>query len=120
MDKSKALAAFGALAQETRLSAFRRLLAKYPDAVSAGDLARHCRVPHNTMSSHLATLSRAGLIAASRDGRSMNYRASLDGFRALITFLTRDCCSGRAEICAPVLAGLASFCGPSELESRHG
>jgi ArsR family transcriptional regulator, arsenate/arsenite/antimonite-responsive transcriptional repressor len=114
MDKSKALAALTALAQPTRLAAFRQLVARYPDAVAAGDIARHCRVPHNTMSTHLATLSRAGLIAASRNGRGVNYRASLDGFRALITFLTRDCCSGRAEICAPVLAGLASVCVPTE------
>jgi DNA-binding transcriptional ArsR family regulator len=120
MDKSKALAALTALAQPTRLSAFRRLLAKYPEAVSAGEIARHLKVPHNTMSSHLAILSRGGLIAASRNGRSMNYRANLDGFRALITFLTRDCCNGRSEICAPVLAGLASVCGPSEAESLHG
>jgi len=118
MDKSRAVAALTALAQPTRLSAFRRLLGAYPEGVAAGDIARHCRVPHNTMSTHLTTLARAGLVAARRDGRSVNYRADLGGFRALVTFLTRDCCDGRAEIGAPVLSGLADPCVP--VERAHG
>jgi ArsR family transcriptional regulator len=114
MDTSKALAALTALAQPTRLAAFRRLLAAYPEAVPAGEVARRCKVPHNTMSTHLAALTRAGLVAVQRNGRGMNYRAELDGFRALVTFLTRDCCKGRPEICAPMLADLADPCRPSE------
>jgi DNA-binding transcriptional ArsR family regulator len=99
------------LAQPTRLAAFRRLLAAYPEAVPAGEVARRCKVPHNTMSTHLAALTRAGLVAVRRNGRGMNYRADLDGFRALVTFLTRDCCKGRPEICAPMLA---DPCRPAE------
>jgi ArsR family transcriptional regulator, arsenate/arsenite/antimonite-responsive transcriptional repressor len=112
MDVSKTVAALTALAQPTRLAAFRRLLAAYPEVVAAGALAQHCRVPHNTMSTHLSTLVRARLVAVRRDGRSMNYRADLDGFRALVTFLTRDCCDGRPEICAPMLADLVAPCCP--------
>jgi DNA-binding transcriptional ArsR family regulator len=67
------------------------------------------------MSTHLAALARAGLIAARRDGRSVQYCADLDGFRALVGFLARDCCSGRPEICAPVLA----TCVPSHSVSAH-
>jgi arsenate reductase len=32
----------------------------------------------------------------------MNYRAELDGFRALLDFLARDCCDGRPDICADI------------------
>ena len=32
-----------------------------------------------------------------RDGRSLFYRADLDGFRSLVGFLTRDCCCGRGR-----------------------
>jgi DNA-binding transcriptional ArsR family regulator len=110
MDKSNALAALAALAQPTRLDAFRRLIAAHPDALAAGEIARGCRVPHNTMSTHLAALTRAGLVDVRRAGRSMNYSADLKNFRALITFLTRDCCRGRPEICAPLLADLAEPC----------
>jgi DNA-binding transcriptional ArsR family regulator len=118
MDKRLALAAFAALAQPTRLDAFRRLIAAHPDATPAGEIARLCRVPHNTMSTHLAALARAGLVEVARSGRTMNYRADLAGFRALITFLTRDCCKGRPEICAPLIADLADPCAPARHKEK--
>jgi DNA-binding transcriptional ArsR family regulator len=109
MDEKNALAALTALAQPTRLKVFRRLLAAHPEGLAAGEIARRAKVPHNTMSTHLALLTRARLVAVQRDGRNMNYRADLEGFRALIAFLTRDCCSGRPEICAPLLADLSDL-----------
>ena len=122
IDKSRARAALTALAQPTRLDAFRRLIAAHPDAMQAGEIARACRVPHNTMSTHLASLARAGLVDVRRAGRTMNYSADLAGFRALIAFLTRDCCRGRPEICAPLLADLAEPCrAPATInEAAHG
>src|SRR4029453_1371923 len=102
MDASTAIGALTALAQATRLSAFRLLVRIYPDAMPAGDVARRCGVPHNTMSTHLAVLTGAGLLSVPRESRSMLYRADVDGFRALVSFLTRDCCHGRPEICAPI------------------
>src|SRR5687767_6446945 len=77
MDEAFAIDGLGSLAQSTRLTVFRRLLAAHPGSVAAGDLARLCDVPHNTMSTHLGVLSRAGLIVVERDGRAMNYRADL-------------------------------------------
>jgi DNA-binding transcriptional ArsR family regulator len=103
MDARKSQAAFAALAQPTRLKAFRRLVAAHPQGLPAGEIAAFCKVPHNTMSTHLAALIRGGLIAVARQGRSMNYRADLDGFRGLVDFMLRDCCGGRPDICAPVV-----------------
>lgn len=97
--EASALEGFGSLAQPTRLAAVRHLLAAHPGSLPAGEIARLCEVPHNTMSSHLSILSRAGLISAEKDGRSMNYRADIDGFRGLLEFLSRDCCNGRPELC---------------------
>ena len=111
------MAAFAALSQPTRLNAFRRLMKLYPDHAPAGEIARFCKVPHNTMSTHLATLARAGLLSVDRRGRSMNYRADLDGFRALVTFMMRDCCHGRADVCAPVIAQLAC-CPPARTREK--
>jgi DNA-binding transcriptional ArsR family regulator len=110
MDARKSQAAFAALAQPTRLKAFRKLVAAHPHGLPAGEIAQFCKVPHNTMSTHLAALMRGGLIAVVRQGRSMNYRADLDGFRALIDFLLHDCCGGRPEICAPVVNDFAASC----------
>src|SRR5664279_2761691 len=118
MDARRSQAAFAALAQPTRLKAFRKLVAAHPNGLPAGAIAQFCKVPHNTMSSHLAALMRAGLIAVSRAGRSMNYRADIDGFHALISFLTNDCCNGRPEICAPLIGDLAAArCAPALKES---
>jgi DNA-binding transcriptional ArsR family regulator len=114
MDTNKIQAAFAALAQPTRLKAFRKLVAAHPDGLPAGEIAQFCKVPHNTMSTHLAALMRARLITVARQGRSMNYRADLDGFRGLIDFLMRDCCNGRPEICAPIVDQFnATGCAPA-------
>src|SRR3974390_1665095 len=101
-DEISAMEGLGSLAQPTRLAAFRRLLAAHPASVPAGELARACNAPHNTMSTHLGVLTRSGLVRVERDGRTMNYRADLKAFRGLITFLTRDCCNGRPELCGDI------------------
>lgn len=73
-----------------------------------GDIARGCKVPQNTMSTHLVILTRAGLLRVERTGRHMNYQADLDGFRAVVTYLAKDCCDGRSDLCGSLVAGLAS------------
>ncbi|TXL73414.1 helix-turn-helix domain-containing protein [Vineibacter terrae] len=90
------------LAQPTRLSAFRHLLAAHPGSVPAGELARACDAPHNTMSTHLGVLMRAGLISVERSGRLMNYRADVKAYRRLVTFLASDCCNGRPDLCGDI------------------
>ncbi|RTL50075.1 MAG: MarR family transcriptional regulator [Bradyrhizobiaceae bacterium] len=94
-----ALERFGSLAQPTRLQALRLLLAIHPESLAAGEIARRCDVPHNTMSTHLSILTRAGLVEVAKEGRAMNYRADVAGFHDLVDFLTRDCCNGRPELC---------------------
>lgn len=107
MDETSAIEALSALAQPTRLTVFRHLAAAYPGKVPAGEIARQCDVPHNTMSSHLAILTRAGLTTASRAGRVVHYRANLDRLRDLVAFLARDCCEGHPELCVPLVADLS-------------
>jgi DNA-binding transcriptional ArsR family regulator len=112
MDEATAIDGLAALAQPTRLRVFRHLVRKHPEPVAAGDLARAMDIPHNTMSTHLAILARAGLVTVRRESRSMLYGADLDGFRDLVAFLTRDCCCGRPEICAPILESLSHDAKP--------
>ena len=70
-----------------------------PNGLSAGAIAEKIGCPHNTLSSHLSILARSGLIRGARDGRSIIYRADVDGIRALIGFLVTDCCQGHPELC---------------------
>ncbi|NJC33211.1 DNA-binding transcriptional ArsR family regulator [Sphingomonas jejuensis] len=108
MGADAAIAALSALAQGTRLDAFRLLVRHEPDGLAAGQIARDLGVPQNTMSAHLAILARAGLVRPDRRSRSIIYRADLDGLRALMLFLVKDCCAGNAELCAPLVAELGS------------
>lgn len=116
MENEEAVLALAALAQPTRLEAFRTLVRHEPDGLAAGDLARLLEVPQNTLSAHLAILSRARLVCSERHSRSIVYRANLDEFRDVALFLLRDCCAGRPEVCNPVVETLQSCCSPKRKE----
>ena len=119
MESEQAILALGALAQDTRLDVFRRLVQHEPDGVAAGELARLVAVPQNTMSSHLAVLARAGLVTAERKSRSIIYRANLAAFQEVALFLLQDCCGGRAEICAPLIDSLTPCCPPKKKRTKE-
>jgi DNA-binding transcriptional ArsR family regulator len=103
MDSSNLLAAFGALAQDTRLQVFRLLLGAGPEGLPAGEVARRLGTPHNTMSTHLAILSRAGLARCRRESRQVIYSVDLGTVRGLVAFLVQECCGGQPERCAALL-----------------
>ncbi|WP_010183768.1 ArsR/SmtB family transcription factor [Sphingomonas sp. PAMC 26605] len=106
MQTESALAALAALAHPTRLAAFRLLVEHEPAGLPTGALVAASGVTQSTFSTHLAVLAKAGLVTAEKRGRQQVQRASLDTLRALMTFLAKDCCGGRAELCAPLLADL--------------
>lgn len=85
-----AVAMFEALAQPTRLDAFRLLMRYAPFGLNAGDVARLLAVPHNTMSTHLAQLERAGLVASRREGRSIIYVAKTGRAAAVLELLLSE------------------------------
>ena len=114
MDITGALAGLAALAHEGRLSVFRLLVRSGPDGLAAGEIARKLDTQPNTMSAQLLILSNAGLILARREGRSIIYAADFEKMSALLQFLTRDCCGGRPEICAPLAATVNACCPPKK------
>jgi DNA-binding transcriptional ArsR family regulator len=113
MKQDLAIDAFSALAQPTRLEAFRLLVRQEPDGLPAGEIARRLDVPHNTLSTHLAILTRAGLISVERHSRSMIYRVELKTVRKLVLFLLKDCCNGQPELCAPLIEEISKPCSKS-------
>ena len=110
MDKLKALAAFSALSQSTRLDAFRLLVRAGADGMTAGDIATRLQVKQNTMSANLSVLTQAGLLRNTREGRSIRYFADLDGMRGLLGFLMEDCCGGNPKLCQPLIQEIACTC----------
>jgi ArsR family transcriptional regulator len=119
MESENAILALAALAQPTRLDVFRLLVKHEPEGLAAGDIARAIAVPQNTMSSHLAILSRAGLVSTQRFSRRIVYRADLMRFQAVVLFMLRDCCDGRPEICAPLIENLTPCCPPPKKARAH-
>lgn len=115
MESSTAIAGLSALAHPARLAVFRRLVQASPEGVSAGEIARRCEAPASTMSNHLAILTRAGLITARRESRTIYYALDVEGVRALFGYLVADCCDGRPELCAPLtdLSAAAACCAPA-------
>ena len=86
------------------------------DGIAAGKIADALGVPHNTMSTHLATLVNAGLVESRRESRSIIYSIDFEGTRELLLFLMEDCCQGNPEVCLPVIDSLLpGCCNPTRL-----
>lgn len=119
MDSPAAILALAALAQPTRLDVFRLLVRREPEGRPAGDIAKELAVPHNTMSSHLAILTRAGLVSPERRGRSIVYRANLATLQSVTLFLLQDCCGGEPDLCASLIRSIKPCC-PPETKGAHG
>jgi ArsR family transcriptional regulator, arsenate/arsenite/antimonite-responsive transcriptional repressor len=118
MESEQTVLALAALAQPTRLEAFRLLVRYEPDGLAAGAIADELAVPHNTLSAHLSVLSRAGLVTSKRSSRSIVYRADLQAFQNVALFLLQDCCGGRPEVCAPLIDSLTPCCPPKKEKRR--
>ena len=106
MIEDDALAALAALAHPTRLATFRLLVRHAPDGLATGALAEAMGLPQSTFSTHLAVMARVGLVTAEKRGRQQIQRANVSTLVALMTFLAKDCCGGRSELCEPLLAEL--------------
>lgn len=97
--------AVAALAQESRLQAFRLLVRHGAAGLPAGEIAEALGIPPATLSFHLSQLVQGGLVDSRRNGRSISYFVHVEGIRALMAYLTEDCCGGKPELCLPVADG---------------
>jgi DNA-binding transcriptional ArsR family regulator len=96
MEKSIAVAALAALAQENRLDVFRLLVEAGPEGMPAGEVASALDLAPNTLTFHFDRLRMAGLVTVRREGRSMIYGARFQTMNTLIAYLTENCCGGVA------------------------
>ncbi len=102
MDQKRAIAALGALAQETRLELFRLLVARGPEGLAAGVIAEKLGVMPSSLSFHLQQLVHAGLITQRRLSRQLIYSAEYGAMNELMAYLTENCCGRDAALCPPV------------------
>jgi ArsR family transcriptional regulator len=120
MSGAHGLAALAALGQPSRLAIFRLLMDAEPDGIAAGTIADRIGCPHNTLSSHLGVLARSGLVRGQRAGRSIVYRADVEGIRRLVRFLVNDCCAGNPALCDLQDAIHACGCAPAGALKKRG
>jgi len=104
VNRIKAVKSLAALAQETRLQAFRLLVQAGPDGLAAGDLAVRLDISPPALSFHLRGLAQAGLVRGRQDGRFIYYSADYDAMQSLVGFLTENCCGGSSCAAARVPA----------------
>jgi DNA-binding transcriptional ArsR family regulator len=109
-----AISALSALAHPTRLAIFRLLIKHEPVGITAGVIADTIGAPHNTLSTHLAIMVRAGLLRSSREGRTIIYRSDVEGMQSLLSFLVNDCCDGHPELCNLPIPAAAACCAPAQ------
>ncbi len=101
MTPMEAVHALGALAHEHRLGIYRLLVEKGPEGLSAGEIAERIGLLPSSLTFHVQSLQRAGLITRRRVSRRLFYSADFETMSALVEYLTRNCCGG-SESCAPV------------------
>jgi DNA-binding transcriptional ArsR family regulator len=101
MKSTVAVAALGALAQESRLAVFRLLVKRGPAGYTPTELADKLGLAAPTLSFHLKGLQQAGLLDVRREGRFLNYTANFTQMNALVGYLTEHCCSLADAECDP-------------------
>lgn len=109
MEKSAALLALGALAQESRLDIFRLLVQAGPGGMPAGHVGEQLGLPSATLAFHLKELRNAGLVTVTRNGRSLIYAAAYPTMNALLFFLTENCCGRPAAPYLPIFQPAADI-----------
>jgi len=95
MKNSKAVLAFLALGQESRLNIFRIIVQKGDQGSTPTQLIELLGIPNATLSFHLKELLHAGLISVERQSRNLIYRPNALLVQQLSGFLLENCCGGK-------------------------
>lgn len=99
MEKSDAVTALAALAQDNRLDVYRLLVQAGPEGMPAGSVANALKLAPNTLTFHFDRLRQAGLVTVRREGRSMIYAARYEAMNGLLSYLAENCCAGAPTSC---------------------
>lgn len=95
MEAEDIVIALTALAQASRLEAFRLLVQAGEQGMPAGKIAETLEIPPSSLSFHLKELQNAGLIQPKQEGRFVIYSANYDRMKAVLGYLAENCCSGK-------------------------
>jgi len=98
--------ALGALAHEHRLAIYRLLVEQGPAGLPAGTIGERIGLVPSSLTFHLQSLQRAGLIKQARASRQLIYSADYAAMNELVGYLTDKCCAAadQSSACAPRVA----------------
>lgn len=99
MKTTEVIGALGALAHEHRLGIYRLLVEQGSAGLSAGAIGDRVGLVPSTLTFHLQSLQRAGLITQLRASRQLIYRADYMAMNELVGYLTDKCCAASDETC---------------------
>src|SRR5918994_504599 len=102
MKTPRVIGALGGLAHEHRLAIFRLLVARGPAGLPAGRIPGRLGLVPSSLTFHLQNLQRAGLITQRRESRQLFYAADFATMKALVGYLTKNCCAESGASGSPV------------------
>ena len=119
MESTTSVPVLAALAHPDRQAIVQLLARRAPDAMRPAEIMAPLGLKANTLSNHLSTLNRAGLLDVRRSGRNLFYTLKLQAVGALVEHLVADCCGGRPDVCVPLATRhLVSFTKVSDMPDR--
>jgi len=104
MKTNEAVRALAALAQDSRLAAYRLLVQQGPSGLAAGEIAAALHISPATLSFHQKELSHAGLVLSRQESRFIFYSADFAAMNELLAFMTENCCAADGGRCSPMQA----------------
>ena len=99
VNSRQAVDALAALAHENRLGVYRLLVEAGPEGLNAGTIATRLKLPPSSLTFHLQSLHRAGLVSQERRSREIIYAADFGAMNGLVAYLTENCCAESASAC---------------------
>ena len=104
MKTRNVIAALAALAHEYRLAIYRMLVEQGPGGLPAGVIGQRLQLQPSSLTFHLQSLQRAGLITQRRASRQLIYSADYPVMNGLVGYLTDNCCEAEGVACcaAPI------------------
>ena len=99
MKTGEVVEALAAIAHEYRLAIYRLLVEQGPAGLPAGVIGERVGLQPSSLTFHLQTLHRAGLITQVRASRQLIYSADYAVMNGLVGFLTDKCCTASSSSC---------------------
>jgi ArsR family transcriptional regulator len=101
MKTAAVIDALAALAHQYRLAIYRLLVEQGPRGLAAGTIGERVGLQPSSLTFHLQSLQRAGLITQQRASRQLIYSADYGVMNALVGYLTDNCCAAEPGSCCP-------------------